>query len=248
MGKSPVFRFNANPRFSVNQFTDYMATTNASQRDRIIREAKFPASKPVTSYQFAKREIRRFLISGKGDYSHFDLPIAQLEHTIAHDEERRDDARRDLKCIQDFVALMKNKKFSKYTIHAIEQSVPLHPIPGVLINVRLDAALTDTDNNGVAGSGGVVLFTAATSESRKNIEARRRQVTQLILWALDGKSNIEPQPRLCMSLDVFGGELIKAKEVSEQFRGYARSSCKEVALKWDSISPPANYDGPAWKK
>lgn len=201
MIKSPVYKFYAKPRFSVNQFTDYMATTNASQRNRIIQKAKFPASKPVTAYQFAKREIQGFLASGKGDFKYFDLPIAKLEHTIETDEERRDDARKDLKCLEAFISMMKGKKLSKYNFLLKAADMALRAIPEVLINVRLDVSLTEAAANGQTNSGGIVLFTAATQESRKNIEARRRQVTQLILWSLEG-GNLEPLPRLCISLDV----------------------------------------------
>lgn len=247
MLKRPVYKFYATPRFSVNQFTDYMATTNASQRNKIIQRAKFPASKPITAYQFAKREIQGFLASGKGDFGYFDLSIAKLQHTIATDEERRDDARKDLKCIEAFIAMMKAKKLSKYDFLLKAADMALHPIPQVLINVRLDVSLTETAPNGQRHSGGIVLFTAATAESRKNIETRRRQVSQMVLWALEGRGNLDPLPRLCMSLDVFGGELVKASESSSRFRGYAMDACGEAALKWASIEPPADYDGPPWK-
>ncbi|MEL6592598.1 MAG: hypothetical protein AAFQ68_21045 [Bacteroidota bacterium] len=223
-----------------------MATTNASQRNRIIQKAKFPASKPITAYQFAKGRLQSFLVGGGWDFSYFDIPLEKLKYVIETDEQKRDDARRDLKCIEAFKVLMQSKKFSKYDIYDKKADIALRPIPEVLVNVHLDAALTETSDSGILNSGGIVLFTAATSESRKNIEVRRRQVTQLILWGLQSHGNIEPLPRLCMSLDVFGGEVIKAAAVSEQFRKYAVDACAEAALKWNSIEPPADYDGPDW--
>lgn len=247
MNKSPIYRYNAKPRFSANQFTDYMATVNASQRDKLIQKAKFPASKPVTSYQFAKREIQDFFLSGKGDFSFFDHDIANLEHKITYDEEKRDDARRDLRCIKSFLDLMKGKKFSKYDIQQNKADVPIKTKQGVTINVRLDASLTETSKEGVTNSGGIVLFTAATKESRKNIEVRLRRVSQLIIWSLESKGNIAPLPRLCMSIDVFGNQIVKASVVSDRFRRYAQDACKEIALKWDSVQPPSDYDGPAWQ-
>ena len=72
-------------------------------------------------------------------------------------------------------------------------------------------------------------------------------MSQLILWALEGTGNFSPLPRLCMSMDLFGNELIKAAAISEQFRTYAKAACREAALKWDEIEPPNGYDGPEWK-
>ena len=141
---------------------------------------------------------------------------------------------------------MSGKKFSKYQIINKKVDVPINE-SGVRINVRLDASLNETSKLGDINTGGIVLFTARSAVSRKHIEKRRRNVTQLILWALEGQGNYDPLPRLCMSVDLFGQKIIKASGVSGQYRGYVESACKEAALKWDSIAPPKDYDGPNWQ-
>jgi hypothetical protein len=247
MPDSPVFGYNPDPRFSVNHLTDYMATTNASQREKVIQDAKFPRKKPITAYQLPRREIQRFFTSGKGDVSFFDLARSKLEHTIQVDEERRAEARQDLKALDAFIALYKAKRWNKLEMGLSGVDVPV-VISKVPVNVRLNATLFETSKEGVRSSGGIVLFMAQTANARKNIEERRRQVCQLILWALETNANVEPLPRLCMSMDVFGGEIVKAQEVSERFRDYARSACREAARSWDAVQPPANYDGPPLRR
>lgn len=223
-----------------------MATKQATQRDKVIQAAKFPSKPPVTAYQLAKREIQDYLASGKNDLNHFDFIVAKLEGIIATDEEKRDAARKDLACINSFRDLMQNKKFIKYTMGLKKVDVPL-TVGKVKINVRLDVALTEKSKDDVISAGGIILFTARSAQGRANIAERRRQVTQLILWALEGYGNANPLPRLCMSMDLFGQSLIKATAVSEQYRTYVKGACKEAELKWDSIEPPKGYDGPNWQ-
>jgi hypothetical protein len=236
MRATPVFGYYPEPRFSVNHLTDYMATTNASQREKVIQDAQFPRKKPITAYQLPRREIQRFFTSGKGDVSFFDLTRSKLEHTILVDEEGRAEARQDLKALDAFIALYKTKRWTKLEMGLSGVDVPV-VISKVPVNVRLNATLFETDKQGVRNSGGVVLFMAQTASARKNIEERRRQVSQLVLWALEADRNVEPLPRLCMSIDVFGGEIVKAQEVSERFRDYARSACREAARSWDEVLP-----------
>ena len=212
----------------------------------MIQEAKFPRSKPITAYRFARQEIQNFLSSGKKDIAYFDLPISKLNQTIETNEAKRADARMDLRAIEAFIDLFKSKRWHKYDMGLKKVDVPLK-VNGVRINVRLDVSLTETTESGSSHRGGIVLFFGRTAESRKNIENRRRWVTQLILWALEGKGNVDPLPRLCMSMDIFDGQLIKASSVSEQFRDNVRDSCREAELKWDAIEPPVDYDGPTWK-
>jgi hypothetical protein len=44
--------------------------------------------------------------------------------------------------------------------------------------------VTETDDAGVAYSGGCVLFIANTDAARKNVEERRKAVAALIYWEL----------------------------------------------------------------
>jgi len=223
-----------------------MATKQATQRDKVIQAAKFPSKPPITAYQLAKREIQDYLSSGKNDLSHFDFIVAKLEGIIDTDEVKRDAARKDLACINSFRDLMKTKKFSKYTMGLKKVDVPL-TVGKVKINVRLDVALTEKSKDDVISAGGIILFTARSEEGRKNIAERRRQISQLILWGLEGYGNFNPLPRLCMSMDLHGQALVKATNVSEQYRTYVRGACQEAELKWDSVSPPKDYDGPNWQ-
>jgi hypothetical protein len=85
------------------------------------------------------------------------------------------------------------------------------------------------------------------ADSRKNMDDRRRQVASLVRWALEENGQIEPLPSLCLSFDIFGDAVVKSPDAKDRFRDAVDQSCKEVALKWESIEPPSGYDGPDWR-
>ena len=58
---------------------------------------------------------------------------------------------------------------------------------------------------------------------------------------------MEPQPRLCMTVDLAHQNVVKASASYARFRDRVSESCKEVAARWDSIQPPHDYDGPDWR-
>jgi hypothetical protein len=122
------------------------------------------------------------------------------------------------------------------------------PTCGVAINVRLDVLVREDLEDGAANGGGCAMFMAGSDDARKNIDKRRKHAAGLAHWALQQvPQGFEPLPRLCMSFDIFGGEIVKAPTSHERFRLAVEDSCREVAGRWDEVGPPAGYDGPDWR-
>jgi len=245
MSDTPNFRFNRKPRFSVNHLTSYLSTTNAGQRDRVIQQAKFPKKVPVAMYGQARRAIQGFWGAGTAATGHFDLTLSKLERQARNEAERRDDALRCIAAIERFQALYDAKRWNGMTLTNGPIDLAFRRSE-VLINVRLDCQIFKTVGDETV-TGGVVLFYANTPDSRKNMDDRRRQVASLVRWALEENGQIEPLPSLCLSFDIFGDSVVKSPDAKDRFRDAVDQSCKEVALKWESIEPPSGYDGPDWR-
>lgn len=228
----------------MNHLTSYLSTVNAGQRDRIIQQAKFPKKIPVAAYGNARRAIQSFWGSGLTTGSHFEVPLSKLHKTAQNDPERRDEALRCIDAIEAFEALHASKNWNGVTIEKGPVDLAFKR-EGVTINSRLDCQLYK-DRGGETVTGGVILFYANTPDSRKNIEVRRRQAASLIRWALEENGQIDPAPSLCLSFDIFGEEATRSPDAKDQFRNSVDQSCREVFLKWDSITPPNGYDGPDW--
>ena len=245
MADTPNFRFYRNPRFSVNHLTSYLSTVNALQRDRIIQQAKFQKKIPVAAYSQARATIQKFWGGDSTPRKHFELPLSKLRRVAENDADRRDEALRCIAAIEAFKASYASKRWKGLAVQPGPVDLSLSR-EGVAINARLDCQLF-REVDGETVTGGVVLFYANTPDSRKNIEVRRRQVASMIRWALEENGQMEPRPSLCLSFDIFGNEIVRSPDAKDQFRDAVDRSCREVALKWRTIEPPAGYDGPDWE-
>jgi hypothetical protein len=89
---------------------------------------------------------------------------------------------------------------------------------------------------------------SGSDENRKIIENRRKTVAQCVHWALEmSGGNIELLPRFCMSFDVFGTTVTRAKDRSSRKRENVTESRREAARAWDDVEPPAKHDGADWR-
>lgn len=184
-----------------------------------------------------------------GDVSRLDNEVARLETCRRREAEgwMRDELARNIEAIGAFRDIFVRARMRRYTFRP--GPVDLTMVQGgVRLNTRLDVSVTETDDEDVTYSGGCVMFIANTDLARRNIEARRRAVAAILYWSLSASNpNIEPLPRLCMSFDVFGGEVVRAPTATERFRGQVVHACEEAADRWPRVAPPADYDGPDWR-
>jgi len=244
---APNYGFHRSPRFSANHLAEYLTTTNANQREAVIRKAKFPRKVSVIAYAQALPAIGKFLSTNSGDLSYFDDMLARLAaKELREDGYNREEAKRCQAAIASFKETFATSGSRKYRFLPGPQDISVK-ISNVRVNIRLDAPIVEEGKDGQLFSGGCVLLMASTPDARKNIEDRRKYVAALIHWALqESSSQTEALARLCLSFDPFGGEITKAPIAVDRLRRNMTSSCHEVAARWDDIEPPTGYDGPDW--
>jgi hypothetical protein len=249
MADTPNYGFYKHPRFSTNHVADYITTDTAPQREGVIRNAKFPRKPAVVAYKESRQIIRHFLADNSPDPDAIDDDIRRLEARCRREPEgwSQDELRRNVTCLQRFKATYAAARLHRYNFLPGPQSVTMKR-SGVTIHANLDLLLTETAKDGTTYSGGCVIFLAGTDGSRKRIEDRRKMVAALINWALEESNpNIEVLPRLCLSLDVFGGVCTPGPTAISRLRHNVEKSCAEAARAWDDIEPPNGYDGPDWR-
>lgn len=245
--ESPIYSLYRTPRFSVNHLAEYLEARTAPQRTAVIRKAKFPKRNPVSAYQQISRDLSGFFPSGQSGKEYFAATIDRLKAKARRESgQKRDEALRCVDAIGEFLKTHKRCRLSAYAFDTRPSPLAIR-IKGVLVNIRLDASITQ-NVDGQAYCGGCVLFMSGSDQSRRNIESRRKTVAAIIHWALGITSkNIEPLPRLCMSFDVFGNTVTRAPESHDRLRQNIRQSCQEAARAWDDVEPPNGYDGPDWR-
>lgn len=247
MDETPNYSFYRRPRFSANHLADYLCTRDASQRDAVIRKAKFPRKITVAAYQQVAPAFRSFLAKPAGGFKPLDDLADRLKAKAAREEGwTRDEAIRCVNAIEAFKTAYAAKKWGKIEFLPGPQDVTMR-VSNVTVNTRLDPPVLER-TGADSYAGGCVMFLASTPDARKDIEERRKYVAAIAHWALeDTSSNLEPLPRLCMSFDVFGNELVQAPNSFQRLRKTMTDACREVAAKWDQIEPPTGYDGPDWR-
>ena len=226
-----------------------MTTTTASQRESVIRSAKFPRKPAVIPYSQSKRIIGNFLTGNTGKLSHIDDDIGRIETRLRREPDgwMQDELKRNLDALKAFKAAFTKNRLKRLSFLPGPVDLAMK-LGGVRINCRLDVSVSETGGDDVTYSGGCVLFVANTDSSRKNLEDRSKSVATMIQWELESSNpNIEPLPRLCISFDIFGQKITKAPNTSTRLRSQMRSSCEEAAGRWNTVEPPGGYDGPPWR-
>lgn len=228
----------------MNHIAEYFATTNATQRTRTIRAAKFPKKPEVASYNQIRRQLKDALC--QPDFSRDDLEflVDRLDDKARRETGyHRDEALRCARAVRAFQNTFNPRSFTRLTITP-SPKVITKKVEGVKLNVSLDGYVTATKGE-TTNCGGIVLLYAFSAD-RTSQKERLITTSGLVLWALEG-GQMEPLPRLCMTADLAEHDIVKASSSYARFRERVAESCKEIAARWDDVEPPSDYDGPDWR-
>ncbi|PXW57000.1 hypothetical protein C7450_10737 [Chelatococcus asaccharovorans] len=228
----------------MNHISEYLATENALQRTRIIRAAKFPKKVEIAAYAQIRKSLQAALSKPEFDRSGLEL-LADRLSTKARRETgyARDEALRCERAVRAFIETVQSTALSKLQISPAPSPLRLHQ-SGVRLKVTMDAAVS-SETGGTVNSGGIVLLYAFSAD-RGPVKDRLNAMTGLLFWALEG-GQMEPLPRLCLAIDLAGGEVLRASSSHIRFRQHVAESCHEIAARWETIDPPDDYDGPDWR-
>lgn len=228
----------------MNHISDYLATSYATQRTKLICAAKFPKKIEVAAYTQIRRQLKAALTKPDFDRDGLDFLADRLESkALTETGYNRSEALRCANAVRAFQATFQPKKFARYDISASTKTIA-KKVAGVKVNVTLDAMVTETRNDATSAGGLVLLY--AFSADRSDVKDRLSAMSGLVLWALEG-GQMPPLPRLCMAVDLAETSVVKASASHERFRQRVEASCSEVAARWDDIEPPHDYDGPEWR-
>lgn len=228
----------------MNHISDYLAATYAPQRTKLICAAKFPKKIEVAAYAQIRNRLKAALTRPDFDRDGLDFLASRLDaKALSEIGYNRDEALRCAKAVRAFQDTFNPRSFARVTISTAPRTIS-RQVAGVKLNVSLDATVMEAKGD-TAYAGGLVLLYAFAAD-RADVKARLTTAEGLIFWALEG-GQMPPLPRLCMAVDLADKEIVKATDSHQRFRDRVTESCNEVASRWDSIEPPADYDGPDWR-
>lgn len=220
----------------------YLATQNAGQRTRLLCAAKFPKKVEVAAYSQVRRPLQKALtkpdFDATGLSSLADMLSAKARREVGY---QKDEALRCERAVRAFMSTMTPRLFKRVRITAAPAPLVMQ-VAKVTLRIPLDASII-AEADGVANSGGIVLFYAFNADE---ISHRLTAAAGLVLWALEA-GQMEPLPRLCMAAHIAKGTIVRASPAHTRFRRQIDDSCAEIAARWPSVGPPADYDGPVWQ-
>lgn len=241
-------KYHPQPRLSANQVGDYLSA-NATNRRRILKEAKYPPTILLIRYEDAKTALVSHLASGGDAENVLDRRLQTLrrkadEHGITDYKKTNCHLCIDaIESFQGYEAKMDvgKTKFLKPLAHYSRLK-----ISGVSISVSVDLRTEKVDSKGLKSVGGAMLVFSKSGGPDNNLPDRCKAITLLIQELLKGyvKGSEKLDPTLCMAIDVFNGKIYRAKSEQRLLYKTVENSCGEVATMWSSIEPPANYYGP----
>jgi hypothetical protein len=246
----PRYTYRVTPQLSANQMAEYLgSSTSSTRRTSIIREARFPKTSQVAQYDKAREGLVNFLTDGTRSYKH----LADATDYLEKREKKPDvsdwvrrDSRGSLEAIEAF-----QRSYNKLAIHKLDCR-PVHGRQPHLdmwptrISVAMNFTVHKPVPKGKDQIGGAILLFSKGESSTKNRIERSKTIAGLIYTHCNRFMTAlgVPDPTLCFAIDVFSGVAHTPQGTFTRKLRNVGDACDEIAARWKTIPPPADYDGP----
>jgi hypothetical protein len=239
-------KYHANPRLSASQISEYISA-NSSNRKRILREAKYPATILLIRYDDARSAVVDHMTSASKDtLNNAILALKRKSEAEGITKYKKQNCKLCTDAIEAF-----QTGEGKLGLSAIKFKTPnTHntklKLGGVILSVSLDLMTEKTGSDGNKIIGGVVLVFSKSGGAKKNMPERCQAIALLAHEVIKGHltSSETTDPKMCMAVDIFSGKVYRAKSQQKTLYKDVEASCEEAATMWPSVKPPANYNGP----
>ena len=245
---SSKYGYNPDPRLSANQLSDYL-NASSIRRKRIIEDAKFPRTIIVARYEGARDIITDYLCDDARPTGILVDAIGSLKTKSEKTDSAwtKQDSLLSIEAIEAFhSAYSKNQiGVKKIACQILPSTQPNLLMEGTQVSVRLNATTHMTEKDGTKRIGGIILlFSKAETLVAARAERCRVAAVLALLFAQQHLKYAKADPKLCFALDVFGSKAYAAPNTYKQRLNNINAACEEVRLRWPTIEPPPDYDGP----
>lgn len=246
MAKSK-YSYNPNPRLSANQLAEIL-NASPTRRKSIIAAAKFPSTAIVAKYRDASSLLGAFLCNPARAAPNFVVHIEGLEAKSADpslSQWVRDDAAASAEALSKVQSAYNATGLGKLDLKSLPANQPRVVIEGVEVSASAACSVHGQFKGNSAVGAMSIFFNKSEASQNARIERCKSVAVLLLIYAEQHLSQHGvPLARLCMSYDVFAGKVVAAPNAYKSRLENMRFSCEEVALRWPTIQPPADYDGP----
>jgi hypothetical protein len=223
------------PRISLNKLGEYLTTSKASRRERILLDAKYPPTFQVIRYDPTRYVIQRFLSGKIANTAALAEAINDYALTKTKDDFEARMKKSNLEAMERFAAMAPGLTFGDAKVTAGPNAPQRRMVSGVSVSVRPDLQLTMGGGNVSTRRGAVKLN---ISKGAVHGQAAADYVGTLLRHYIDDECpEGECDHQLCFTLDVFGEKLSASPKATVNRMKDIEAGCGEIARQWDSIGP-----------
>ncbi len=224
------------PQITARYLADYMAASERARRT-IIRGCKFQSLARVMQHDEAKLVVSKSIWDADKGAEFLTAESCRIRNKLADSDFERDT--NDLNA--DYVARFAKVR-DKLALPEAEFSSPGKSISilinGVKINVELHARLNRRTRTNKIKTGAAALRYAKGKPLLEEIGFWQSAFLFGCLRAAETTENVEPEQKLCLTIDAYAGNAISAPSNSiSRFRNM-EAACATIAERWDNIEPP----------
>jgi hypothetical protein len=219
------------PRISSLRMGEYLHAS-APQRERILKDQKYPPVVQMVPYERARQCIRAALLSPKGAANKLVNLASNLDQQIPRTAYDAETLRLSALAIRRFTVLLPCIQFNG-AVPVV--TVPPHfilRVEGVAISVAPSLILRRVNRRGDTESGALLL---AIRKGDALDERSGIAVGEMLRLSLIHNGYPLVRPTLCLIADVFGGAVYSAPSRSQRLGKEIESACREIAVRWPSI-------------
>ena len=246
MAKSK-YSYNPEPRLSANQLSELVNAT-PTRRKSIITGAKFPKTAIVGQYRDANEQLLAFLQNPSRTSPNFLTKIEGLyekANDTANSVWVRNDAGRSAEALEAVQNLYNKTGLGKYDLRPLPHKKPKVIIEGVQVSSSASCSVHGKFKQADAVGCLSLWLNKSETSSTVRVERCRAAAVLSVLYAEQHLTDFgEAKPKFSLSFDVFKGALVVAPTTYKKRLDNMKFACEEVVIRWPSIDPPLDYDGP----
>lgn len=224
---------NEEPRLSINKLGEYLTTAKASRRERILRDSKYPPTFQVIRYEPARMIIQRFLCGKIPTSAALAQEIKDYGSAKTKDEFEARMQKSNLEALNLFAAMVPSLDLGGANVTLAPHTAPKAEFSGVAISIRPELHLTKGGGNEPTRRGAIKINLSKTGVHSK--EAAEYVGALLRTYIEQGCDAGECDHEMCLTLDVFGGKLVKSPKATVQRLKDVEAGCGEIARQWAHI-------------
>jgi hypothetical protein len=226
------------PRISITKFAEYLDRPTPVRRNAILVDQRFPRAIKAAKFRAAFPVIVDALLRG-GDLDLIDRQIAIWRKQAPTSGFKAECLTLCIDALAAFKKIVERGDLGAFSFAPGLREASFE-LGGVELSVRPEALVAGPE------IGAVKVYLAKTTPLTKDGPGRLGSAgfaaAALHLWAERTFGTVEP--RRCLVIDVFDGEVYDAPRRHATRRKHMVIACEEIAAVWPSLKPPSSASRP----